>query len=59
MSNLETAIYSSIFTIILGVIFYVRLWWDGNNLSWRFTRWFFVILAIIVGIVGICVYLMS
>jgi len=57
-SNMETVVNASIFTVVMGLIFYFKLWWDGPGASWRFTRWFFGILVIIVLVVGLCVYLM-
>jgi hypothetical protein len=58
-SNVETAMYSSIFTAMLGLIFYFKLWWNGPGASWRVTRWFFGILAVVVLIVGVSVYFLS
>ncbi|AVK85910.1 hypothetical protein C3943_21635 [Lysinibacillus sp. B2A1] len=58
-SNVETAMYSCIFTVVLGAIFYMKWWWDGNGITWKFTKYFLGILAIIVCIVGISVYFMS
>lgn len=58
-SNIETALYTSIFTVFLGLIFYFKLWWDGPGVSWSFTKKFFCILVITVCIVGVCAYFMS
>jgi len=37
-SNMETAVNASIFTVVMGLIFHFKLWWDGPGASWRFTR---------------------
>ncbi|MNN06699.1 hypothetical protein D3C81_1195000 [compost metagenome] len=58
-SNMETAFYASIFTVILGGIFYFKLWWDGPGVGWKFTRWFFAILLVVTLVVGVCTYFMS
>ncbi|WP_204603909.1 hypothetical protein [Cohnella boryungensis] len=50
---------SAILTVVLGLIFYFMLWWYGPGASWRVTRWYFGILAVVVLIVGVSVYLLN
>jgi len=43
--------------ILLGVVIFVKIWWDGTSTSFTFIKWFFGIFFIAALIVGACTYL--
>ena len=38
--------------ILLGVAIFVKIWWDGAGMTFRFIKWFFGIFLIAAFIVG-------
>jgi len=42
--------------ILGGVIFWTVWWQQGANLSWRFTKWYFLVFLAAAIIVGIATY---
>ena len=53
---MENAFIAFICTIILGVIIYVKIWWEGPGTSFTFTKWYSGIFFIAALIVGVCTY---
>ncbi|SFF07831.1 hypothetical protein SAMN04487969_11358 [Paenibacillus algorifonticola] len=39
-------------TMLLGIIILVKIWWDGDGTSWRFTKWFSGICLAVALVVG-------
>ncbi|MGG1637959.1 hypothetical protein MHH56_05045 [Paenibacillus sp. FSL K6-3182] len=42
--------------ILFGVVIFVKIWWDGEGTSFKFTKWYFGIFFIAALIVGGCTY---
>lgn len=42
--------------MLLGVVIFIKLWWDGPGTSLAFTKWFFGIFFIAALIVGACTF---
>jgi hypothetical protein len=38
--------------LVLGAVIYVTIWWEGPNMSIKFTKWFFSIFVVAALIVG-------
>lgn len=43
-------------TFLLGVVIYGSLWWQGSDMSWRVTKWYFGIFFIAALVVGVITY---
>lgn len=53
------ALIAFLSVLLLGILIFVKLWWDGEGMSLRFAKWYFGIFLIAALIVGVCTYFMS
>jgi len=56
---MENALIALVAMVILGIILYIRLWWDGPGISFKFTKWYFGIALIAALIVAAVTFFMS
>lgn len=40
--------------LVLGGVIYWKIWWDGSNIGWRFTKWYFGLFLIAALVTGVC-----
>ncbi|BFH65362.1 hypothetical protein [Paenibacillus azoreducens] len=50
---MTNAFIAFISIVLLGIVIYVKVWWDGAGMSLRFTKWFFGICLVAAAVVGI------
>ncbi|ANY67776.1 hypothetical protein BBD42_15850 [Paenibacillus sp. BIHB 4019] len=44
---MENALIVLVTISIIAVVVFVKVWWDGNGMSWRFIKWYFGIFLIL------------
>ncbi len=49
---MENALIAFISILLLGVVVFAKIWWDGSGISFKFTKWYFGIFFIVALIVG-------
>ncbi|MNC43493.1 hypothetical protein D3C75_923560 [compost metagenome] len=49
---MENALIAFISILLLGVVIFVKIWWDGPGISFKFTKWYFGIFLLAALIVG-------
>ncbi|WP_247740857.1 hypothetical protein [Cohnella sp. LGH] len=47
------AFIAFISVMLLGAVIYGTVWWQGSNMSWKFTKWFFIVFFIAALITGV------
>ncbi|MEK3750053.1 hypothetical protein NYE25_17680 [Paenibacillus sp. FSL E2-8871] len=50
--KMENALIAFISILLLGVVVFAKIWWDGSGISFKFTKWYFGIFFIVALIVG-------
>lgn len=50
--KMENGLIALVSILLLGIVIYAKLWWEGSGMSWQFTKWYFGLFlfgAVIVG----------
>jgi hypothetical protein len=42
--------------LLIGIGIYIRIWWDGHGVSFKFTKWYFAIFLAASLILGLLTY---
>ncbi|MGG1552475.1 hypothetical protein [Paenibacillus ferrarius] len=45
--------------ILLGLVIFIKVWWDGTGMSMKFTKWYFAFFFSTAVIGSICTFLWS
>ena len=56
---MENALIALVTMVILSIVVYIRLWWDGPGISLKFTKWYFGIALIAALIIAAVTFFMS
>lgn len=43
---MENALIVFISILLLGAVIYGKIWWEGAGVSFKFTKWYFVIFSL-------------
>ncbi len=57
--KMENAIIAFVSIMLLGVVIFVKIWWDGAGISMRFTRWFFALFFVAAFVGGLYTFWMA
>ncbi|WP_433945534.1 hypothetical protein [Paenibacillus sp. SN-8-1] len=49
---MENGLIALVSILLLGIVIYAKLWWDGSTMSLRFTKWYFGLFLLGAVIVG-------
>ncbi|WP_187386106.1 hypothetical protein [Paenibacillus tuaregi] len=49
---MENGLIALVSVLLLGIVIYAKLWWDGSTMSLRFTKWYFGLFLLGALIVG-------
>lgn len=56
---MENALIAFVSILILGIVVFVKIWWEGTGTSFRFTKWYFVFFILAAAGVGVYTYFAS
>ncbi len=49
---MENALIAFISILLLGIVIFAKIWWDGSGIGFKFTKWYFGIFFVAALIVG-------
>ncbi|WP_338552769.1 hypothetical protein [Paenibacillus sp. KS-LC4] len=56
---MENALIVLVIIPIIAIAIFIKVWWDGNGMSWKFTKWYFGIFLVLALVGSAVAFFMS